>query len=298
MAPRTRTRTVSVSVAALLATALAACSGGSGPEASPDAGAEPDAGPTAEAAAVSHVHGLGIDPADDTLYVATHEGVLAVDEDGGWEVVSDEADYMGFAVAGPGHFLGSGHPAAGSDEPSNRGLLESTDAGRTWESRSLGGEADFHALEYAHGTVYGYDSVTGMLRVSEDHVQWQDRAQVPVVDIAIAPEDPDMVLGTTQEGVVTSLDGGETFGAGAQPVLMLLSWAEQDALYGVDPAGVVFRSPDGGAEWKEAGTVPGGRPQALAAVDADRLLVAGQDGVHESLDGGRTFTQRLALTAR
>jgi hypothetical protein len=70
--------------------------------------------------AVSHVHGLGADPADGALYVATHEGVVSVDEDGAAERVSDQADYMGFTVTGPGTFLGSGHPAPGSDEPPNR----------------------------------------------------------------------------------------------------------------------------------------------------------------------------------
>ncbi|WP_308380105.1 hypothetical protein [Streptomyces sp. ISL-43] len=44
-------------------------------------------------------------------------------------------------------------------------------------------------------------------------------------------------------------------------------------------------------------TVPGGRPQALTTVDAEHLVVATQDRVHESTDGGKTFTKRLAVTA-
>ncbi|MFJ3954758.1 hypothetical protein ACIPXV_32810 [Streptomyces libani] len=64
--------------------------------------------------ALSHIHGLGVDPADGQLYVATHGGVIAVADDGSSQRVSDTADYMGFTVAGPKTFLGSGHPAEGS----------------------------------------------------------------------------------------------------------------------------------------------------------------------------------------
>lgn len=90
--------------AAVLAAALTACgeNADTPPEESPASGV-----------AVSHIHGLGIDPADGRLYVATHEGVIAVEDDGSTKRVSDTADYMGFTVKGPSTFLGSGHPAPG-----------------------------------------------------------------------------------------------------------------------------------------------------------------------------------------
>ncbi|MET9799611.1 hypothetical protein [Streptomyces sp. NPDC006368] len=34
----------------------------------------------------------------------------------------------------------------------NLGLIKSTDAGKSWQTTSLKGEADFHALEHAKGT--------------------------------------------------------------------------------------------------------------------------------------------------
>jgi photosystem II stability/assembly factor-like uncharacterized protein len=286
-----RIRPALPAAATLLALALTAC--GSGSDSSPE-----DDGPEHEPAevSVSHIHGLGIDPADGMLYVATHHGVLSVDEEGAAERVSDEADYMGFTIKGPGTFLGSGHPAPGSDEPGNRGLIESTDAGRTWETLSLGGEADFHALEYAYNTVYGYDSTNGLLRVSEDGKDWDDRASLAAADITVSPEDPDLILASTQNGIATSTDGGRTFDDSAEPVLVFLSWAEPDGLYGIDPAGALHRSTDGGATWKETGTVPGGGPQALTAISADRVLAATEGGVYESTDGGKTFTERLDVT--
>ncbi|MET8825686.1 F510_1955 family glycosylhydrolase [Streptomyces sp. NPDC004610] len=269
-----------------LAVTLTACSSGTG------TGADAD---PAEVT-VSHVHGLGIDPADGLLYVATHEGVVAVDEGGGARRVSDKADYMGFTVAGAGTFLGSGHPAPGGDGPGNRGLIESTDSGTTWRTRSLAGTTDFHALEYAHDTVYGYDSTNGVLRVSADRTTWDTRAELAALDIAVSPADPELVLATTESGIARSTDGGRTFTEGSAPVMGFLSWPRATVLYGLDQSGALHRSADGGANWTPSGTVPGGPPQALTAVDADRILAATQDGVYESRDGGRTFTARLPVS--
>ncbi|MFE6285939.1 F510_1955 family glycosylhydrolase [Streptomyces sp. NPDC057877] len=273
--------------AAVLAAVLTACSTGA-----TGSGPGSDTSPT-----ISHVHGLGVDPSDGRLYVATHEGVVAVARDGAARRVGDTADYMGFTVIGPKTFLGSGHPAAGSDDHGNRGLIRSTDSGRTWKTLSLGGTTDFHSLEYAHQTVYGYDSTTGVLRVSTDLRTWNNRARLAALDITVSPREPDRVLATTENGVATSTDGGRTFGPGDGQLLAYLSWPTADALYGVDPSGGVHRSEDAGGTWRQTGTVPGGRPQALTAVSPDRLLAATADGVYESLDGGRTFERRLPMSA-
>ncbi|WP_151484969.1 F510_1955 family glycosylhydrolase [Streptomyces albicerus] len=283
-----RLRPVTAVTAALLAAALTACSSGSDEEAKSSSSSD---------LAVSHVHGLGIDPADGRLYVATHEGVIAVTADGKPKRVGDQADYMGFTVIGAKTFLGSGHPAQGSGGDANRGLIESTDAGKTWKTLSLGGKTDFHALKYAHNTVYGYDSTSGVLRVSKNRTTWDARAQLAALDIAVSPKNPDTVLATTEDGIARSGDGGKTFAAGSAPVMAFLSWPETDALYGIDTAGGLHRSTDGGTTWHKTGTAPGGRPQAMTAVDADRILAATRNGVYESRDGGKTFTERLPISA-
>ncbi|MCG3042705.1 exo-alpha-sialidase [Streptomyces sp. S1A] len=291
-----RLRSLAAATAITLAAVLTGCSGGS----DEPAGSSSDGHSHASEPGVSHIHGLGVNPGDGKLYVATHHGVIAVDDDGSAERVSDTADYMGFTVAGPDTFLGSGHPPEGSDEPANRGLIKSTDAGKTWKTLSLGGEVDFHALEQAHGTIYGYDSTHGLLRVSQDGRKWDERAELAALDIAVSPADPDTVLATTQDGIARSTDGGETFTGGAEPALAFLSWAGEDgkdALYGIGPDGSLHRSTDGGESWSETGTVPGGQPQALTAVTPDRVLAATAGGVYESTDGGRTFTEQLETSA-
>ncbi|MGW7786359.1 F510_1955 family glycosylhydrolase [Streptomyces tricolor] len=282
---KTRIRPIAALTAVLLAAVLTACSADSG------------TGKTGDDLAVSHVHGLGVDPADGRLYVATHQGVIAVSANGSSERVGDTADYMGFTVIGPKTFLGSGHPAEGSSDHANRGLIQSTDSGKTWKTLSLGGTTDFHALRYAHGTVYGYDSTNGVLRVSTNRTTWDSRAELAALDIAVSPNDPGLLLATTESGVAKSTDGGRKFGKGSGQVLAFLSWPTADALYGIDLAGGLHRSTDNGTTWKKTGTVPGGQPQALTALDANRILAATQDGVYESRDGGKTFTERLPISA-
>lgn len=203
---------------------------------------------------------------------------------------------MGFTVADDGTFLASGHPAPGRDAHGNLGLIKSTDGGESWKSKSLSGEVDFHALDYAHDTIYGSDSTNGLLRVSKDGETWEERGKPQAVDIAVSPDEADTILATTQSGVARTTDGGETFSTGGEPVMAFISWAKKDALYGVDPAGRLNHSSDGGRTWKRTATVPGGQPQALTAMDAKHILVATRDGVYESKDSGKTFTKRLALT--
>jgi len=286
-----RFRSTATVAVILLAAALTGCSGASDHRGGSSAEHSHASGP-----GVGHVHGLGINPGDGRLYVATHHGVVAVDDDGSYRRVGDAADYMGFTVTGADTFLGSGHPAEGSGGHANRGLIRSTDAGRTWKNLSLAGEADFHSLEQAHGTIYGYDSTGGLLRVSKDGKNWDDRAELAALDIAVSPEDPGTVLATTERGVARSTDGGRTFGRGNGTPLAYLSWAERDELYGIGLDGTLHRSTDDGESWKKAGTVPGGRPQALTAVGSGHVLAATQDGVYESEDGGETFTRRLAIS--
>lgn len=128
---------------------------------------------------IGHVHGLAINPASGDLYVAAHNGLFQLPTGGEAVRVGDGAqDTMGFTIVGPDHFLASGHPAPFQDGPSHLGLIESTDAGVSWQTRSLAGQADFHALRHRHDTVYGYNAVTGRLMASPDGVEWEDRSGI------------------------------------------------------------------------------------------------------------------------
>lgn len=243
-----------------------------------------------------HVHGLGVDPADGVLYAATHTGLFRIPSAGAAaRVGGGHQDTMGFTVVGRGTFLASGHPGQGDRMPAQLGLVESTDAGRTWTGLSLGGQADFHALHAAHGLVYGYDSQSGSLLVSADRQQWQARSSLALGDFAVSPASADVLLATTEQGLARSTDGGRTWQhVPGAPFLVVLSW-DATSVYGVQPDGTVQRSADGGRTWAVRGRVDG-QPEAVTVDPANGTLyvAAAGRGVLASTDGGRTFAVRYA----
>lgn len=250
-------------------------------------------GPVAASARLEHVHGLGVNPADQTLHAGTHTGLFRLPDEGAPERVADRVqDFMGFAVVGPDHFLASGHPGEGQDGPGAVGLIETTDGGRTWQSLSLAGEADFHSLDYRHGRVYGVNAMTGELMVSQDKQTWEVRTTLPIADVAVSPEDPDVLLATTADGLARSEDGGRTFRTvGGAPLLLLVSWADDGTIVGVEPEGAVHLGSDGGDRWTSGATLAG-PPEALDAHARDQVYVAADGEVLTSTDGGATFAVR------
>jgi hypothetical protein len=253
---------------------------------------------------LGHVHGLGIDPLDGRLYVASHHGLFR-DGPAGLEKVGASAaadrDLMGFLVAGPGVFLASGHPSPLEATPDPLGLVRSTDGGLSWQTVALGGEVDFHALDQGPGGIYGVDA-QGSLRCSRDGgARWEAWSAPPALDVAADPYRPDRLVLAVVGGVAI-FDGSAASAPGASapvvepaPQMVYLSWAPDGELFGLTPDARLLASPDGGATWLPRATVPGGRAQSVTAVGQGRVLAATAGGVHESRDGGRTFTTVAAL---
>jgi photosystem II stability/assembly factor-like uncharacterized protein len=242
-----------------------------------------------------HVHGLGVNPADEALFIATHTGLWRLDtrDDKARRVGESHQDTMGFTVVGPDRFLGSGHPDLRTDLPPHLGLIESTDAGDSWNSVSLLGEADFHVLRYADGRLYGYDATNDRLLASDDRGRSWEELRTPgtIVDLAVHPRDAQRLVATSDAGVHASSDGGETWDRmGAVPAL--LAWPTPERLYLIDDGGEVFVSGDRGIAPDRVGST-GGEPAALLATGDEDLFVALHDGtVKRSLDGGATWEIR------
>jgi hypothetical protein len=263
-----------------------------GDDSSSDTSATNDAGPV-------HVHGLGINPADRSLLIATHTGTYQVgaNEKKASRVGQSQQDTMGFTVAGPNYFLGSGHPdieeAIAKDLPPHLGLIESRDAGRTWQTVSLLGEADFHVLRFAGLRVYGYDASNDRLLVSEDNGRtWREvERPAPLLDLAVDPTDARHIVAAGEGGLYESADGGRAWRR-LDPRIGLLAWASPERLYLVDTDGAVRRSSDQGKRWTDIGSI-GGQPAAFLAQTEEELYVALHDGmIKQSRDGGRTWTVR------
>lgn len=281
-----------VGVLAVSAVALALMRTGDAPSspASQDTSGEP--GPV-------HVHGLGINPADGSLLIATHTGTYAVaaEEKRAHRIGDGFQDTMGFTVVGPDHFLGSGHPdvqgATEQNLPPHLGLIESRDGGETWQSVSLLGEADFHVLRVAEQRIYGYDASNDRLLVSRDGGRrWRElNRPAPLLDLAVDGADPLHLVASGQGGLYASVNEGRTWRLIARR-LGFLAWPADDRLYLVDGRGAVVRSADAGRTWVRVGDV-GGEPGAFLAVTARELYVALHDGtILQSRDGGRSWTTR------
>lgn len=247
-----------------------------------------------------HVHGLGVNPADGSLFIATHTGLFRVgkNERKAVRIADRYQDTMGFSVVGPNRFLGSGHPDLRDEKlPPLLGLIQSGDAGKTWKPMSLLGDADFHVLRSAGSRVYGYDASNDRLLRSTDEGQSWKKADrpAPLVDLAIDPADPLRLVSTAtggfKQGMYASSDGGENW-TRLNYAVGLLAWPTPNQLYLVNDSGAVLVSTDGGRRLKQRGDI-GGQPAALLGQNADELYVALHDGtVKRSNDGGKTWRVR------
>ena len=132
---------------------------------------------------MGHIHGLGVDAEEQTLYIGAHFGFFRASAGEAPERVGrTRHDTMAFLRVGAGDFLASGHPDLRSDLPVHLGLVGSTDEGQTWQSLSLGGEADFHALDVAGRWVVGYDSHRQRILASNDRKTWTTIDERPMLD--------------------------------------------------------------------------------------------------------------------
>jgi hypothetical protein len=246
-----------------------------------------------------HVHGLGINPADGALVIATHTGTyrVASDETEAKLIGDSRQDTMGFSVAGPNYFLGSGHPdpneARERSIPPLLGLIQSRDAGRTWQPISLYGEADFHVLRFTGTRVYAYDASHDRLLVSGDAGQTWRRLErpAPLIDLAVDPSSPKRVIASTESGLFQSGSEGRTWRPLGRQV-GLLAWPSSKRLFLVDGSGRVLTSSDSARRWTTIGDIEG-RPAAILAPSATELYVALHDGtIKRSRDGGRSWRIR------
>ena len=258
-----------------------------------------DEGTSAGDAGPVHVHGLGVNPEDGALFIATHTGLFRVGagESKAARVGDGYQDTMGFTVVSENRFLGSGHPDLRQDLPPLLGLIESTDAGASWRSVSLLGEADFHMLRFAGKSLYGYDASNDRLLGSDDNGRsWRKLARPGLLfDLSVDTSDSRHLVATAESqlgpALFESTTGGQEWTAKAS-LAGLLAWPASDRLYLVTGAGEVFRSPDIGRSLDLRGKI-GGQPAAFLAQGPDDLYVALHDGtIKRSTDGGATWSIR------
>lgn len=231
--------------------------------------------------------------------IATHTGLFRVPKASGSpdRVANLYQDTMGFTVAGPDHFLGSGHPGSVADDPPFLGLIESRNAGQEWKPISLRGQVDFHVLEAAGKTVYGFGSdfesrEARFLRSDDGGRSWKRLAPPEsLAGLAIDPTDSRHIVALGEERGWVSRDGGETW----RPLSVpggLVTWSRELGLVAVDLNGTVRTADEPTGEWSEEGEL-GGTPAALEAVGAELLAATHESQVLSSKDSGKSWTSML-----
>jgi len=286
-----RTKWFGVMLAAAL---LAGCGGGASDGDVTEASGRPkvsDPGPV-------HVHGLGVNPKDGALFIATHTGLFraAKGEQKATRVADRYQDTMGFTVVGADRFLGSGHPELGEKLPPFLGLIESRDAGQSWQPISLVGKRDFHVLEATGTRIYGfgsdYESREADLLVSDDGGRgWQRRSPPEgLLSLAIDPADSDHIVVSGEHQLYESRDAGR----GWRPLdgkPGLVAWPTAGRLLAIARTGAVAASANGRG-WRQIGRVDG-QPAAFEAQSDKELHAALHDGkVMRSTDGGVSWSLR------
>ena len=232
---------------------------------------------------IGHVHDMVVD--GDTLLVATHRGLLRV-EDGVYRLVGDQIhDLMSMTELDGEVLMASGHPDLRLEEyrvdgaPPFLGLITSSDGGTTWDAVGLLGEADFHALDVAGEVILGGDSTGTVWRLNPDG-GGQPVGSIPfdINDLAISPDDPAVVVATSWEGeFALSEDAGRTWEMqNDAPPLFEIEWTAI-GLTGASVSGELWRAPAPTGPFERAGEAP---------ADVETLLVH-DDGVWVANHGGQ-----------
>ena len=167
-----------------------------------------------------HGHGLSFS-VDGRALLAPSEAGLAIYRDGAWSEPADvEGSFSGFAVTGRGLY------ASGASEPGRRprGLIRSTDGGRSWQALALAGDADFPILAagYHSNALYVFNTgmnpampSPGIYATRDEGRSWRRAAARNLTGqshaLAAHPGNAAIIAAATERGLYLSDDAGESF---------------------------------------------------------------------------------------
>lgn len=170
----------------------------------------------------SHIHGVGYNNEGNSIFVASHSGIMLY-TNGQWIVPDLPAhDYMGFTPVDEG-FYSSGHPALNTELLNPLGLVKVSSNGREITSLAFAGVFDFHRM------VAGYYSHAIYVITSESHPHLKSGLNYTLDEgktwthsgtkrfaewasqIAVHPTDVRTVAVTMTKGLYLSHDFGNRF---------------------------------------------------------------------------------------
>lgn len=235
------------------------------------------------------VHSLAFVGDDPNHLLFGHHNGIAETQDGGktWANLPVGEDAMGMATADDGSIVIAGHLV----------FTASQDGGETWTPI----EADLPSLDI-HGfardpadpaRMWAYLATGGLWASTDSGAHWtQVRQDNVIFPVAVNDDSTTRLLGIDLNGLVASTDGGRTWTTlgvpPGLPVMSLVATPDGRTVY-VGTGDGVFRSDDGGSNWKATGYV--GQAFALATTPDGRTvgLVDRATEFFRSSDGGDTW---------
>ena len=247
-------------------------------------------------------HGLAVDRKDPAkVYIATHTGLLVMQNDGELQRVGTaQDDYMGFSAhpKDANTLYTSGHPRDGG----NIGFQKSTDGGKTWQKVSNGanGPVDFHSMAVSQADpsqVYGVDH--GQLQRSSDEGKAWEVVNADIgnlITLTTNTTTKDAVFAGTTNGLYVSQDRGQNWsklGAINAAVMSLaINPTNDKEMVAYTQTQGLQRSTDGGSTWNKLGGYTGGMVMHLAydVQNPTTVYLINQNlEVHKTTDSGATW---------
>lgn len=253
---------------------------------------------------ITHGHGLAL-TSDNKLYIATHHGLLLLENDKDLYQVGDKQDdYMGFSPhpSDAKIFFSSGHPSSGG----NIGFQKSEDGGFNWNvvSDGIDGPVDFHAMTVSPANpdlVYGWYH-GAVQRSSDGGKTWQ---QFPnkfvIVNFAADPKDENVVYAASPQGLFVSKDKAQTWTnlleAGSSGFVSTVSIDPQNPknlLAYAEDMGLI-RSKDGGVIWRAIDQrFDGETPLYIAfnkSLPSIGYILTEKNSIYKTIDDGTTWAK-------
>ncbi len=236
--------------------------------------------------------------ARETALAGTVSGRLLRSTDGGerWNTVwrSDGDTVNGIAVTDPGS---GGHQVVAATGSGR--LLHSSDGGLTWRAQSISREGTVSALcvGASHGRALIGTDRGGVYRLTGAGpavAANNGLVNRPILDLATSRSidgDETLVLGTLQDGVLVSRDGGSNWlttlddpGLGPVTSVRLSPEFASDGIAGGIASGQVLWSADGARSWVRVGGLTNGSAANVLEFSPDfpsdgQIAVGAQDGV-------------------
>lgn len=258
------------------------------------------------ASSFSHAHGIAVDVTDPKkVYIATHQGLYLLSDDKDlYQIGKTRDDLMGFAPhpTEKQTFFSSGHPSRGG----NAGFQKTTDGGISWTrvSDGLGGRVDFHAMTVSQvnpSLIYGFSG--GKLQRSTDTGRSWEYAKGAIAPISLSSDqkDENTLYATTQNGLWTSKDRGETWQSlssqleGGAVSVFVIDPTSAYTLTFSEKIGGMGRSTDGGITWQRVEEVFSNEVVLHIAFSQSQVgivyALTNKSSIYKSTDSGATWTK-------